>query len=45
MINDVEQIIFAKYNSYIMLPWFTIANLLNEYDENKIKDLVKQKVV
>ncbi|CAF0827946.1 unnamed protein product [Adineta ricciae] len=37
MINSHEQLIFARYNSYIMIPGFTISNLLNELDEEKIK--------
>ncbi len=41
MINEKDKIIFAKYNSYIMLPWFTISSILNELDEEKIKILVK----
>jgi len=41
MINEKDKIIFAKYNSYIMLPWFTISSILNELDQEKIKILVK----
>jgi hypothetical protein len=41
MINEKDKIIFARYNSYIMLPWFTISDILNELDEDKIKNLVK----
>jgi len=40
-INENNKIIFARYNSYIMLPWFTISCILNEFDEEKIKDLVR----
>jgi len=40
MINEKNKIIFARYNSYIMLPWFSISNILNEFDEDKIKNLV-----
>ena len=40
MINEKDKIIFAKYNSYIMLPWFTISAILNELNEEKIKILV-----
>jgi len=40
IINEYDKIIFARYNSYIMLPWFTIANILSELDEEKIKNFV-----
>jgi hypothetical protein len=40
MINEYDKIIFARYNSYIMLPWFTISNILSELDEEKIKNFV-----
>ena len=40
-INENDQIIFAKCDSYIMLPWFTLSSILNELDEEKIKNLVK----
>ena len=39
-INDKDQIIFVRYNAYIVLPWFTISLILNELDEEKIKNLV-----
>jgi len=42
MINEYDKIIFARYNSYIMLPWFTISNILNELNEEKIKNFVKK---
>ncbi|CAF0758607.1 unnamed protein product [Rotaria sp. Silwood1] len=38
MINEYDKLIFARYNSYIMLPWFTISNVLPEYNEEKIKN-------
>ncbi|CAF5110546.1 unnamed protein product, partial [Rotaria sp. Silwood1] len=38
MINEYNKLIFARYNSYIMLPWFTISNVLPEYNEEKIKN-------
>ncbi len=41
VINEKDPIIFARYNAYIMLPSFTISNILNELDEEKIKILVK----
>jgi len=40
MINKYDKMIFARYNSYIMLPWFTISNILNILDEEKIKNIV-----
>ncbi len=40
MINEYDKIIFARYNSYIMLPWFTISNILHGLDEEKIKKFV-----
>ena len=40
MINEYEKLIFVRYNSYIMLPWFTISDILDELDEEKIKNLV-----
>jgi hypothetical protein len=40
MINKYDKMIFARYNSYIMLPWFTISNILNILDEEKIKNFV-----
>jgi hypothetical protein len=40
MINENDKIIFARYNSYIMLPWFTISDILNGLDEEEIKVLV-----
>jgi hypothetical protein len=41
MINEYDKMIFVRYNSYIMLPWFTISNILNRLDEEKIKHIVK----
>jgi hypothetical protein len=41
MINEYDKMIFVRYNSYIMLPWFTISNILNGIDEEKIKKIVK----
>jgi len=41
IINEYDKMIFVRYNSYIMLPWFTISNLLNGLDEEKIKKIVK----
>ena len=40
VINERDKIIFARYNSYIMLPWFVLSDILNEFDEEKIKILV-----
>jgi len=40
-INEKDELIFVKYNSYIMLPWFTLSSILNEPDEEKLKNLVK----
>jgi len=40
MINEKDKIIFARYNSYIMLPWFSISDILNQLNEDKIKNLV-----
>ncbi len=42
MINEYDKIIFVRYNSYVMLPWFTISNILNRIDEEKIKQIVKK---
>jgi hypothetical protein len=42
MINEHDKIIFVRYNSYVMLPWFTISNILNRIDEEKIKQIVKK---
>ena len=39
-INDNERIVFARFNSYIMLPWFTISEILNVSDEEKIRSIV-----
>lgn len=39
--NENNELIFVKYNSYIMLPWLTLSSILNESNEEKIKDLVK----
>ncbi|CAF0973462.1 unnamed protein product [Rotaria sp. Silwood1] len=40
LINETDKLIFARYNSYIMLPWFIISDILHELDEEKIKILV-----
>lgn len=40
MINSYEKLVFARYNSYTMIPGFTISNLLNNLDEDKIKRFV-----
>ena len=42
MINEYDKIIFVRYNSYVMIPWFTISNILNQLDEEKIKQTVKR---
>ncbi len=41
IVNEKDKIIFARYNNYIMLPWFTLSNILNELNEEKIKNIVK----
>lgn len=38
--NEFDKLIFARLNSYIMLPWFTIANILRQINEDKIKEMV-----
>lgn len=40
MINKYEKLIFARYNSHIVLPWFTISDLLHELNEEKTKKWV-----
>lgn len=40
LIDEKEKIIFARYNSYIMVPWFIVCDILKELDEGKIKILV-----
>jgi hypothetical protein len=42
MINQYDKIVFARYNSYIMLPGFTILNILNGINEQKLKDFVRK---
>jgi len=42
MINEYDKIIFARYNSYIMIPWFTISNILNGLNEEKIKKIANK---
>ncbi|CAF4564912.1 unnamed protein product, partial [Rotaria sp. Silwood2] len=42
MINEYDKIIFARYNSYIMLPWFTISNILRGFNEEKIKNFANK---
>ncbi|CAF4015513.1 unnamed protein product, partial [Rotaria sp. Silwood2] len=42
LINEKDKLIFARYNSYMMLPWFVISNILNELDEDKIKILANK---
>ncbi|UJR23822.1 hypothetical protein I4U23_026798 [Adineta vaga] len=41
-INEKDKIIFARYKSYIMLPWFTLSTILNEANEEKIKSLANK---
>jgi hypothetical protein len=43
MINKCDKMIFARYNSYIMIPWFTISNILHGLNEEKIKHFVRFK--
>ena len=40
-INDKDQLIFVRYNAYVVLPWFTISLILTELDEEKLKNLVR----
>lgn len=40
LIEGRDKITFAKYNSYIMIPWFVLSDILNELNEEKIKALV-----
>ncbi|CAF0788165.1 unnamed protein product [Adineta steineri] len=42
IINETEKLIFARYKSYIMIPWFSISYILNEFDEEKIKALANK---
>ncbi|UJR25019.1 hypothetical protein I4U23_006380 [Adineta vaga] len=42
MLNSYEKIVFARYNSYIMLPWFTISNILHGLDEENIKQFINK---
>lgn len=39
-ISTQTKMIFAKYHSYIMLPWFTISTFFGQMDDKMIKDLV-----
>ncbi|CAF2121029.1 unnamed protein product, partial [Rotaria magnacalcarata] len=39
LIDEKNKIIFARYNSYIMVPWFIVSDILKELDEDKIKIL------
>ncbi|CAF3308520.1 unnamed protein product [Rotaria socialis] len=39
LIDEKNKIIFARYNSYIMVPWFILSDILKELDEEKIKIL------
>ena len=41
-INPQTQLIFARYNSYIMLPWFTISSIVPDLDAKKLQTLVKR---
>lgn len=40
-IGENEQLIFARYKNYIMIPWFVLSTILNEANEEKIENLVK----
>lgn len=40
-INEIDRMIFARFNSYIMIPWFTISQILHVVDEEKIRTIVK----
>ncbi|CAF1021050.1 unnamed protein product [Adineta steineri] len=42
MINKYDTIVFARYNTYIMLPCFTISHLLNGLNEEKIKNIANK---
>ncbi|CAF4120036.1 unnamed protein product [Rotaria socialis] len=42
MINEYDKFIFARYNSYIMLPSFTISNILHGINEEQIKNLANK---
>ncbi|CAF1074951.1 unnamed protein product [Rotaria sordida] len=42
MINEYDKLIFVRYNSYIMLPWFTISNILHRFNEEKIKNFANK---
>jgi hypothetical protein len=41
-INPQTQLVFARYNSYIMLPWFTISSIIPDLDALKIQTWVKK---
>lgn len=40
-LNPQTQLVFARYNSYIMLPWFTISSIVPDLDAGKLQTLVK----
>ena len=41
IIDETDRMIFARFNSYIMIPWFTISQILHILDEEKIRTIVK----
>lgn len=42
VIDEKQQMIFARYKNYIMVPWFVLSMILNEIDEDKIIDLAQK---